>query len=142
MQAWWCFPNPTHIWIKGVIHRNQKNEGEVWQRPCHNLLALPPWHEWKVNVTSFWDDPWCHEERIRQSLMKNYEGCLIKRDRYSLDNPLVSHKVDQWGVDSKCLRNFQTSQWLVAPLEHRSASWREPRVKTNASQQKFRRPRK
>jgi hypothetical protein len=33
--------NMTHIWSKGVIHRNQTDEGEVWQRPCHILLALP-----------------------------------------------------------------------------------------------------
>jgi hypothetical protein len=34
--------NLTHIWSKGVIHRYQIDEGEVWQCPCHNLLALPP----------------------------------------------------------------------------------------------------
>jgi hypothetical protein len=33
--------NLTHIWSKGVIHRYQMDEGEVWQHPCHNLLALP-----------------------------------------------------------------------------------------------------
>jgi hypothetical protein len=33
--------NPTHIRSKGVMHINHTFEGELWQRPCHNLLALP-----------------------------------------------------------------------------------------------------
>jgi hypothetical protein len=32
--------NMTHIRSKGAMNRNQKVEGEVWQRPCHKLLAL------------------------------------------------------------------------------------------------------
>jgi hypothetical protein len=38
--------NPTHIRSKGVMHRNQTFEGEVWQHPCHSLLALMSWPEW------------------------------------------------------------------------------------------------
>jgi hypothetical protein len=41
--------NPTHIWIKGVIHRYHMDEGEVWHSPCHNLIALPMWPKLKVN---------------------------------------------------------------------------------------------
>jgi hypothetical protein len=37
--------NPTHIRSKGAMHINQIFEGEVWQRPCHNLLALSSWSE-------------------------------------------------------------------------------------------------
>jgi hypothetical protein len=38
--------NPTHIRSRGAMHKNQTFEGEVWQHPCHSLLALPPWYEW------------------------------------------------------------------------------------------------
>jgi hypothetical protein len=37
--------NPTHIRSKGALHRKPDIEGEVWQHPCHSLLALPPWPE-------------------------------------------------------------------------------------------------
>ena len=33
--------NPTHIWIKGVIHRYHMDEGEVRHRLCDNLIAPP-----------------------------------------------------------------------------------------------------
>jgi hypothetical protein len=41
--------NPTHIRSKGVMHRNPTFEGEVWQHPCHSLLALSSWPERMVN---------------------------------------------------------------------------------------------
>ena len=41
--------NPTHIWIKGVIHMYHMDEGEVRHRLCHNLIALPMWAKLKVN---------------------------------------------------------------------------------------------
>jgi hypothetical protein len=34
------FSNLTHIRSKGAMHKNQTFEGEVWQHPCHILLAL------------------------------------------------------------------------------------------------------
>jgi hypothetical protein len=34
--------NPNNIRSKGAMHKDQTSEGEVWQRPCHSLLALPP----------------------------------------------------------------------------------------------------
>jgi hypothetical protein len=41
--------NPNHIWSKGVIHIYQIDEGEVWERPYHILLALLPCLELNVN---------------------------------------------------------------------------------------------
>jgi hypothetical protein len=37
--------NPTHIRSKGALHKKPDIEGEGWQHPCHNLLALPSWPE-------------------------------------------------------------------------------------------------
>jgi hypothetical protein len=36
---------PTLIRSKVAMHRNQTFEGEVWQRPCHSLLALLTWYK-------------------------------------------------------------------------------------------------
>ena len=33
--------NLTHIWSKGVIHRNWTYEGEVWKHPYQSLLSTP-----------------------------------------------------------------------------------------------------
>jgi hypothetical protein len=34
--------NPTHIWSQGLKHIYHMDEGEVWQCPCHSLLAISP----------------------------------------------------------------------------------------------------
>jgi len=41
--------NLTHIRSKGVMHKNQTVEEEVWWSPHHNLLALTSWPECMVN---------------------------------------------------------------------------------------------
>jgi hypothetical protein len=37
--------NLTHIRNKGALHRKPDIKEEVWQHPCHSLLALTSWPE-------------------------------------------------------------------------------------------------
>jgi hypothetical protein len=60
------------------MQKNQTVEGEVWQRPCHDLLSLPLCPEHMVNDYLILRGPHCRERIFRQSLTKNYKGRAIR----------------------------------------------------------------
>jgi len=102
--------NPTHIWSKWVIHNYHIDEGVVWKRQFHSLLALQPWPELKVNdylIPEKFMMPWGKTETIAH---EDFWGARNKGDYLFLSNPLVSHKVDKYIIDAQRETTSKLSQ--------------------------------
>jgi len=79
MFRWWMQADdslPTRLTsgVKGSCTTTRDIEGEVWQQPCHNLLAFMSWLEPRVNYYLVREYPWCREGGLWQSLMMILRG--------------------------------------------------------------------